>query len=317
MLNYRLRLSTSADYAELSTLFSRVFGQDRTLDEWHWKFMASRELLPDRDLPDSLVAVDEQGAIVGHAGVVILPGWFQGAAIPIVQVCDVMVHPDHRGGLGRGNLFTLMLRELLDQVVNLLPDAFGYGFPGERPYRLGEWAGVYARLETAREGEVQPARGWVDLWHAAPVSWYDQRLDRLWTRQRRGYRLCLVRDGAYLRWRYADNPGRSYSLIGIHGLGRLMGWAVAYRDSDSLRFVDVLAPRWAVRPMLRAAARQLVSEREGPGIRLWLPQGWRESGIGSWRETPVVTAHMCWRSRLDTETVRESLYYTMGDVDIF
>jgi hypothetical protein len=34
-------------------------------------------------------------------------------------------------------------------------------------------------------------------------------------------------------------------------------------------------------------------------------------------ETPVVVTNMIWKLPLQTSTVKENLYYTMGDADIF
>ncbi len=317
MSDYSLRLCQPDDEPALLDLFALVFGQVRSSPEWHWKFVSSRALSSNAMSSDSLVAVDGQGQIVAHAGALILPGQFQGRPIPIVQVCDVMVHPDHRGGLGRNNLFTLLLRELLDHLARRLPSAFRYGFPGQRPYLLGEWAGVYERLEVALETELAPASSPFNLWRAVPLAWDNRRLDRLWQRLGDQYALSLIRDGAYLRWRYAEHPVHDYQLTGLAFLGRLSGWVVWRQQGERRLLVDALIPHRAIRPALQAAVMRLSRRMPSAATVIWLPESWREALGGPHHETPVVTANMCWRSALDTQTVRQSLYYTMGDVDIF
>jgi hypothetical protein len=171
----------------LRELFATVFGEQRTSEEWRWKYDASRALAASGWLyrcADSVVALDEDGRLVAHAGALTLPGWREGRPIAIVQVCDVMVHPEHRGGLGRNNLFTLMLRDLLARIAERLPTAFRYGFPGWRPYLIGERSGVYERLGIALESRLSGPRGWSNLWRAGPLDWHDTRIDALWERLR-------------------------------------------------------------------------------------------------------------------------------------
>lgn len=316
---YRLRECRPEDEPALLDLFLLVFGHRRSAREWQWKFVASRQLCAAGDgaVAESMVAVDERDEIVAHAGALTLPGWSFGGPIPIVQVCDVMVHPDHRGGVGRNNLFTLLLRELLERIRADLPRAFRYGFPGRRPYLLGDRARVYERMEIAVEMDV-PSRvaSRFGLWKAGPLTWEDPRLDRLWLRLRGQYQLGLVRDGAYLRWRYADNPTHRYRLVGLWFLGRLSGWVVVRAADGVALLVDVLVPRWGCKAGLEVAATEGGGGSAGPA-RVWLPSAWRK-GLGyPGRETPVVTASMCWGSAFATDGASRALFYTMGDVDIF
>lgn len=317
MDDYLLRTCEPADEPVLLELFSLVFGQVRSPAEWRWKFGSNPGSCADPNRSDSVVAVDGRGSVVAHAGAVVLPGWFRDQAIPMVQVCDVMVHPDHRGGIGRNNLFTLMLRDLLERLASRLPAGFRYGFPGRGPYLVGERARVYEQLGIAVECEIPPARPRYSPWRALPLAWDDPRLDHLWERMRGQYGLSLIRNGAYLRWRYADNPSHTYRLIGVFLFGWLIGWVVSRQDAERLLLVDVLLPRLATRGALQRVATLLLVESPHDAARVWLPDSWRPALKSRCRETPVVTANMSWRSPVDTATARRSLYYTMGDVDIF
>lgn len=320
MDRYRLRAAEPADEQALRDLFATVFGKHLTADEWRWKYQGSCRLAQAAGYPcaESMVACEPDGRIVAHAGVLTLPGWFQGKAIPIIQVCDVMVHPKHRGGLGKNNLFTVLLRALLAQVAARLPHAFGYGFPGERPYLLGERARVYARLERALEFSI-PSKRALGLWYAAPLAWDDPRIDALWERLKGQCRLGLIRDRAYLRWRYAKNPARRYRLYGLYHLGRLRGWGVGAEEQDELRLVDLWCPQALVRSGLSALARRIALDlgQEGQTVKAWLPLGYREAWGEGERLTPVVAAQMRWEGAISPALARDLLYYTMGDVDIF
>ncbi len=307
-----MRGATPADEPELLDLFAKVFGVHRTSSEWRWKFAASRALAVGYTPVDSLVALDEHGAIVAYAGALTLPGRFHGSPIPFVQICDVMVHPAQRGGLGRNNLFTRMLRCLLSRIANALPMAFRYGFPGRRPYLIGARSGVYDLIEIAVQTTVPERDGLISFWRAEPLYWTDTRLDTLWGRLRDGYVLGLVRDAAYLSWRYGNNPVRNYQLVGLTRLGQLRGWAVTHLHDGELRIVDLLAPKASLSNAL--AALGAFVQRSST---LLLPRAWCASLRSPIVETPLFAANMCWQSAIDTQTAREHLYYTMGDVDIY
>lgn len=316
MNRYCIRASEPADEPALLNLFLLVFGQMRTAEEWQWKFVSSRSLASEFTPVESLVAEDEQGGICGFAGALLLPGWFRGQRIPVVQVCDVMVHPDHRGGIGRANLFTRLLRELLERIAADAPMAFRYGFPGRRPYLLGERVGVYREIEVAYETEITLGADFFNPCGASSLDWDDHRLDSLWARLSGQYELGLVRDRAYLSWRYANSPAHEYRFTGITRFGRLIGWAVSRHHAGRLIIVDVLLAREHVRSGLKAAA-SLICDDARKSAWVWLPPTWRGLLPGDHLETPVITANMCWQSGISTELARQSLYYTMGDVDIF
>ena len=137
-----------------------------------------------------------------------------------------MVHPEARGRLGGANLFTRLARSLLSSLEKREPEAFAYGFPGRRPFQLGEYARVYGHIERAR-AQVRPAQDRLRLrLLARGLAWDDDRLDKLWTRLAREQALALIRDERYLRWRYANHPIHAYELVGLFLGPRLLGWAV-------------------------------------------------------------------------------------------
>lgn len=220
-----------------------------------------------------------------------------------------MIHPQTRGY----NLFALLLRELLTAIAERHPQAFCYGFPGRRPFLLGQRVRVYDQIELAVETLRRPARPAFTLLTTGALDWRSSQLDPLWMRLAGQYSLALIRDSRYLRWRYAEHPVHAYRLIGLYLLGRLIGWAVICEGEDRLLIVDLLIPRRWLVPSLRAL-NKLAGERT---IHLWLPRGWREAAGGDQHPTPIVTTNMVWGLNFETAAVRDSLYYTMGDVDIF
>lgn len=304
-----LRGYQPGDEAAIVTLFQEVFSAPLTPAQWRWKYQ------PAGAPPPSLLAWDEAGRLLGHAGAIPLRGRRGAQALPFYQICDVMIHPQARGHLGSRNLFTQLLKKLLEQLSVRHPESFCYGFPGQRPYLLGERAGLYATVEQAITHRWSPGRGFTWL-RAAELDWSDPRLDPLWQRYAPETHLSLVRDGAYLRWRYRDNPFRAYGLLGLCMGPRLMGWAVVQRQGDEARLVDLLLGRQWLNSALGAIGHWI--RRQGcQHLCTWLPTGWREGLPGQTVTTSVVTTHMIWRASMPTRQVCQELYYTMGDVDIF
>lgn len=310
---YYIRDYQPGDETAITTLFGLVFGQVLTEAHWRWKYLDASSAPPVARL-----AFNAEGELVGHAGAIFLRGWRQGRSLPFFQICDVMVHPAARGQLGKRNLFTQLVRELLEGLAGRWPTAFAYGFPGRRPFRLGEYARVYGAVERASSlhRAAQKALGsWLSV---HPLKWDDPRLDALWDRCAPELPLALVRDRAYLNWRYATHPFRRYQLFGLSirlNLG-LLGWVVIQQEEHQLRVIDLLIPRHLLNQALIALER-LAADRGAHELEIWLPPGWREEIPGRVESTEVVVANMIWRLPIPTGEVQRNLYYTMGDLDIF
>ena len=310
--SYDTRPYRPGDEDAMIALFGTVFGQALTAAQWRWKYTG-----PNGQIPLARLAFDAENRLVGHAGAIRLRGWRQGRPLPFFQICDVMVHPDARGQLGGRNLFARLLREFSGELAEQWPEGFAYGFPGLRPFRVGAYTQVYSEIEAAHRLEW-PVIGntAVPLLSARPLSWNDQRLDRVWERLAPDVALALIRDHAYLQWRYAENPFHTYDLLGLYLLGRLLGWAVVQHDNRQLRIIDLLiARRWlkpALAALTRSAAKTCVDHLE-----IWLPGSWQSGVKKQSQATGIMTTQFRnWRGIPLNETARD-LYYTMGDLDIF
>jgi hypothetical protein len=309
---YYIRGYQPGDETAIITLFSAVFGQSLTLLQWRWKYTGA-----GLELPLAKLAFDASGRLVGHAGAIPLQGWRRGRIVPFFQVCDVMVAPDARGQLGGRNLFTRLARELLDELAERWPDAFAYGFAGRRPFRLGEYARVYGRIEQAQRLICSASgQGMFPFLRIHPLAWNDPQLDALWTRLAPDFRLALARDQAYLHWRYASNPFHLYELLGLSLESWLLGWAVVRRENDRLKVIDLLAaPRW-LKPIMATLA-QAAATTGATRMDVWLPASWRiKSGVQQ-EATQVIVCNMIWKLPIASYEAARDLYYTMGDVDIF
>ena len=236
---------------DFCALFQRVFAVSLTLDAWRWKYQQGPRLGSV-----SLVARDAQGVLSGHVGALVFPGVCAGRALPMAQVCDVMVDPEARGGVDHGGVYGRLMGELQGELARSYPGAFAYGFAGIRPYKLGARMGLYRAVQPSRMGLVQfpHAAGigggamstarWPLAWSARAVPWPHPALGRLWQRLgpiSPGPR--VQRTPAYLQWRYAGHPQHPYQAWLLRRWGRAQGWvATRWMPDGSLCLVDSLLP---------------------------------------------------------------------------
>lgn len=220
----------SSDTQQACTLFQTVFGHSVTSDHWHWKYQQG----PGRGFA---VAVEDLSSarLVGHMGVILLPGVQGGQPLNMGQVCDVMIHPAYRAGLANNNIYARM-NQALQRLIAAQQPIYLFGFPGRTPANLGIRIGVYRRLGICHASHVAQSkeRTWWRKWlpgtvHAQACTQLDDAamhsLERIWSQS-----LCapppapedswhtrphIVKNAAYVRWRYFSQPqpaNQSYML---------------------------------------------------------------------------------------------------------
>ncbi|MFA7605117.1 MAG: GNAT family N-acetyltransferase [Rhodocyclaceae bacterium] len=246
----------------LCHLFRTVFGHPVTPTQWHWKYH-------DPALHGHInIALLRERRIVGHAGALILPGVHDGRPIHIAQVCDVMLDPRERGIAGPHGAYATFMHGLIAALQARIPHGLYYGFPGQRPFRLGERLGLYRGTGLIHEyrQRIHPSarRPLPALWHRLrPLAWHDPRLDALWQRHAADPGCRLVRDRNYLDWRYARHPRNRYRLLGLYHGFALSGWAVVHPVDDTLQLIDSLHPPSLHPHLLRLLARHAHALRLG------------------------------------------------------
>ena len=177
------------------------------------------------------------GQLLGHMGVIILPGVRGGQPIRMAHATDLMVSPLARTGLGPDSVYRHIMHTVRERALDAGPDAaplFMYGFPGQRPATLAMRLGIQRRLQICTQYALPATnapKGALAQWWARvgrrPLqavaqpadaqSWSDAVLDPIWQRRAgelaaqaqtdpAGARPSLVKNAAYLRWRYLLHP---------------------------------------------------------------------------------------------------------------
>jgi hypothetical protein len=320
-------------------LFHRRFHPDRTLEHWRWKFR-------DHPLGRGLVsvAVDRHGGISAHcAGYPTLlvdarprsdPGTPQ--ALPCLHIGDVMADPCAvRAGLS-GSVFESTFRHLRQQVRS-----------ADMPFMYGVAAGAIDRFYARKmqRGTVAP----IAYRRCAPVPFAERiqltgadnhglsververptvEFDELFHRVGARYGVLARRDAAYVGWRYSGCPDRVHCVYALRSGGRIAGWSVFRRVGSRLVWGDAL-----IDPAHADGTALLLDEalrRQGAGrvdvVEAWFPAhpDWWERQLDRLGFTTsdepqgLKLVYVCATGEpVDPSQMAGSLYYTMGDTDLF
>lgn len=195
---------------------------NRLIAQWDWKYDAC----PFNPEPDPYLLLLQDGdRVVGMLGALSLRVSVRGSELSISSACDAVVHPGYRGL----HLFSPMYR----RYVQDRPVGMGWGNPASNHI----WSSAAAESERviplyalslfgARpiSGRGDSARA--DEIKVIPTEQFDERFDRLWQSVRPDYPVAVVRDRAYLSWRFDQRPDANYARLCAMRGDDLVGYLV-------------------------------------------------------------------------------------------
>ncbi len=224
----------------------------------------------------------------------------------------------------RRGVATAMHQALLERMHNEGVDVM-FGPPEANNLRALERAG--SRVITTARRYVRP--GWV---HAAlrplsrlrshhdvrlePIDKEDRRVDTLFDRSMDPSLVAVVRDAAFFRWRYVENPSLVQQAFVVTHDRRAIGICVLERKDKRVAIVDLLAPVDAYGQVLAAAlgafdATSFVVQlnERGPFVEEVIRLGlWPREG----KAFQVLATKNCPSNAFDASR----WYYTWGDGDL-
>ncbi len=317
------------DETAILDLFNRSFHEPRSLEHWRWKYQKD-----PYGAERISVTFNGDGALVGHyAGYPVLYRR-DGADVLAHQIGDTMTDPLVRH-VGRGPSGVLG-RTALHFYETFCEGqvAFNYGFNVANIQKFSMRFLKSDRVENVayryRDVRVNPfrrlsrieryARGIrLEVAHDVSPEW-----DELFARVAVGYRFLVRRDARYVSWRYLSRPDVTYILVTMRKWLQLAGWVVFRIRNDRMTIGDLLLdPGHA--DVFEAALRHLTAVYPVSAVEAWVPSrpSWMaetmsEVGLES-RPEPQDLSVMCvpFSDPDAPARIRESLYYTMGDSDLF
>lgn len=318
------------DEAGILALFHAVWppplAQRRTLRQWNWQY---------RDAPLGhriIVGEDRNGRIIVHYATLPLRLWLDGRVVVGGVGVDSMVHPDVRRGLQREGVFLTAARAYYEVWGGQAPNAWNWGFANRQAQRIGVGQLGYLTIEDGvpalfvnRFDRTQRLQRTSEELAVNCVTRFSPDVDELWQRCRATQPFAVIRDHAYLSWRFVDCP-----------LPRL---CVEVRDQRRLRGVAVLQPWWQAQPILAVIeyfaepsdaaclaavlhhAATVAAAHEQVRIELWLPprsQPFAQALALGMRSEPTECHLVCRPVREMTEVAAwcARWHYTLGDSDI-
>lgn len=317
------------DEVQILDLFRRVFGVERSLEHWRWKFEGNPSGQYIR-----LAETPSEELVGQYAGLPVRMVWGEHTLV-LTQIIDVMVDPHFRRGLKRPGLFAAIANRYIADYGGPGKVAGGYGFPSPEALRIGRLVAGYTPLHPVvalvkdLDSGRDPGKKGAWLYRVEEVFCAGDELDLLWQRCQPTLSVAIVRDARYINWRYVDCPDVSYRLLTARQrlTGRLVGVAVlrlGWGDRPVACLVDWLVPSAATSGASALLSRCEAMAREA-GMRqlhAWfLPDAWPHRFLveRGYRLEPTVYhfVGLSTSPEVSLEWARTRWYYTMGDSDLY
>jgi hypothetical protein len=323
------RTFEDADETAILDLFARSFHVARTPQHFAWKYLHN----PFGQRRISLT-FDETGRLAGHYAGYPVPFWRRGENLLAHQIGDTMTDVAVRH-IGRGPSSVLGRTAVhFYQTFCEGKIAFNYGFNVSNIQRFS--------LRFLRSDRVEPVSyryrdltmsplapiGRLDRWprgyQLELVERAGEELTEFFARVAPAYQFLVRRDAAYLTWRYLESPDTKYNIVAIRKWRRLVGWIVFRIRERTFVVGDALFDS-RFQDALDVVLRHVVPSHPVDAIEGWFPR--RPRWFDQWlsrarmeeKPEPQDLSLMCvpFADTNATSEMREGLYYTMGDGDLF
>lgn len=307
--------------------FQKVFGVDRTIEHWNWKF---------RDCPFGLHAFlgkTPSGQVVAQFTGIPSPHKVGDNTFTFSQILDSMVDPDFRKGLKKPGVFASTVFDYVDHFGHRDREAIMYGLPNPQAFRIGRRLLGYSFIhdivmlyKSADELRASAAAVPSDVTVEA-VDRFGPEADALWAAFSPSVEVANIRDATWLDWRFADCPDVDYLQLVARGAdGAMRGVAVA--RADFIGTQDAVLCDWVVPPddtdaslALLAKLESLALAANATGLMILFPEYSPEfafiQGQGyTTRESQFIQVARSYTDDVPLDLLQAKWWYTLGDYDL-
>lgn len=223
-------------------------GPRRELDELRWRYATA---------PHGACvafALDEHARPVAGLCATRHRARFEGRDVFWLEIGDLFNDFGQGAGLARARPLLAAGQAFAETFGGFAPEKHPlmYGLPDRRAHRLGlrhlEWEVLRSENELALEFAPTPAAPAGEV-VVEDVPRFPEEVERAFDGHAAGRAAILVRDAAYLNWRYVERPGSRFALALARRVGEPVGYAVV-RDG---RLFD-----WGAAPTDESVARALL-----------------------------------------------------------
>jgi len=325
---YEIRPFRPGDEDGIIATFNAAFGENnpsfvpRTRAEWDWAFA--------RNPAGQRIWVAEcEGVIAAQCAALPYRVLIDGKQASFTQGVDSMVHPDHRKGLRRPGLYVETARPFFEQFGGYGADILHYGWPVEPAWRIGRTFLGYEIVRTQTIHFREPLDGPREIPREVErLRTFGDEVSALYRRCHREWGTSIIRDAAYLDWRFIQHPRFRYHLFGVRGSGgELRGYAITRRADwpvpNTALVMDWLVPtdEPEIGELLREA---LLAQARADGAAVvlavfpdWSPWSLRFQDWG-WRvhTSDYLLIGIIQDPRYDTWWLREHWWYQLAELDV-
>ena len=298
------------------------------LANWYWKYKG--------DNPAGkpiMIYAENDGELIGHFAAIPMMYWFDNEDVMGSHSVAMMIDPAWQNKGLIKFMADRLIRELEEQKI-----PFTYGYPNDNAYDLHIKLLGYEDITMQRlfHKEMKNIRFNTLDTEFERLKWnkierFDERVNVLWGKAKNDFKAIVIRNSAFLNWRYMDRPDVPYYAFNCNVLE---GYCVLkiYQDENTLHghFIDLFTQngnsdcgRFLVENGLRFFNDKGIDE-----ATLWMQGspffedilidfGFCVGGVsgGGW---PGATRPMICRFNAEPEKYRPLLnekdwYFTMGD----
>jgi cyclopropane fatty-acyl-phospholipid synthase-like methyltransferase len=334
--SFSIKPYSAGDETKILSAFNEVFGVQRNIEHWYWKFRDN----PYGSFKISEVFSKDRNLVTHYAGYP-MPFYCDVNDAPNIflslQIGDTLTRPEVRH-IGRGK--TSILSRTAQHFYAKFCEGvlFAYGFNtgtikklGERflgyqyidpiPYRVKKIKAIPLSCRSLLE-KLFP------MYSVRMIHAFNDSFDHLFEKAASTYKLLVRRDARYLTWRYRDCPDKDYIMVSVCSkFGKLVGWSVFLKKDDCLLWGDALFLR-EYQDAVKYLLNYVLSIPRYKGIKRiegWFsenPVWWNEIldqlGFENTNEPDNLFPGFYILTDNDMLTkLRNYFYYTMGDSDLF
>lgn len=246
-----VRESTASDKGGIFKLREAVYGKPFDQEEWHWKFEKHS------GIPAKLYVAETDDSIVGLRAFIVErlkvheKVWLAGMGV------DIMVHPEFR----RYGIASQVANEA-SKAMEAADILILTGFPNEAAFKVytrrrSNWRhvcsipllvkplnfdailGKYVKNSLLRWSLRVPLQFMWSVFFGGKTrkaqdftvnrgDAFDERFDQLWESVNKKHEILLVRDRAFLDWRFKEKPDVACVVCTAERDGKLLGYAVLW-----------------------------------------------------------------------------------------
>lgn len=328
MSEVTIRTYKKGDEIKINDAFNKIFNQNRSLEEWKWKFK------PNTNNSLIVVAVDDEGEILSHYAATLVLMNMYGK----VKLCGQNLDSF---SLDRPDV--LKRRLFMKTAFKFIND---YGKSGMVPYFYGSNSGkilelgkllfkytegvpityIYKSTKRYQRAVGKFIGDFVWRWFIKQRPFKLAQIDSLWERASERYEVSVVKDAKYIQNRYLNHPSRQYIYITSKRKGEIEALAVLKYDVNKLHWVDLIWDGQNTNT-LKSLEKQVWNLALLLGVtmvEMWLNNDDRAKEIlisNNYQEIEnpygfFITSRS-FDPEMDGELTTKSLYFTMGDTDMF